>query len=91
VLSDLQFEELIKSIFELLSKNKASPEDGMEIAQEILLASVERLAKEYGTTAENITRQLKSLQQQPKQQQKYAGVFGNRGWAGNSGGMNEDN
>lgn len=93
MLDDPKFNETLDKILEILSDIKASPEDGMEIAQEILMMSIERFAKANNTTPEEISKII--IKQQQQQYRAVPGtpntIFGFRGWSGNSGGMNEDN
>lgn len=91
MLDDPKFNETIEKIFKILSDIKASPEDGMEIAQEILMTSIERFAKANNTTPEEIAKLIAKQPMLPVAPRTANTIFGLRGWIGNESGLKEDN
>jgi hypothetical protein len=86
-------EELIRIIFEVLNQQKVSPEEGFVIAEEILLSSVERLAKINNLSPEQVNNHLlkqAGLQEAPTKKTPYI-VGSGRGWIGNPNATTENN
>lgn len=94
-------EDLIKQIFEFLNQQKISPEEGFFIAEEILLSSIERLAKLNNLNPEDIKTRILEFHQglnidpspnhsPPEKKRPYIVGVG-RGWIGNPNTLTEDN
>ena len=91
MLDDPSFNETMDKIMMILSEVKATPEDGMEIAQEILMMSIERFAKANNTTPEEMSKIIARQQMNQVVPGAPNTIFGLHGWVGNVSGLKEDN
>lgn len=91
MLDDPKFNEIMDKIMMILSEVRATPEDGMEIAQEILMMSIERFAKQNNTTPEEISKIIAKQQMHQTVPGAPNTIFGLHGWVGNDSGLKEDN
>jgi hypothetical protein len=97
-------EELMRQIFDFLNQQKISPEEGFFIAEEILLSSIERLAKLNNLSPEDIKLGILKFHQgleglvsdhktnhSPSERKIPYIVGSGRGWIGNPSTLTEDN
>jgi hypothetical protein len=85
--------EIINQVLAILNENKVSPEEGFRVAEEILFASMEGMAKLHNVSLEEIQARLgESLLSGAKEHQSKGFRIGQgHGWVGNSKTMTENN
>lgn len=86
-----RLDALINQIFKVLDEERVSPEEGLMIAEEILISSVERLAKSKKISLEELQAKLAERFSPQYAQPKRMMIGSNRGWVGNPKTMTEDN
>lgn len=89
-----RIEEIMLELFSLLNEKKVSPEEGFLIAEEILMTSMERYAKQNNVSPDEVHSKLLDhlIGGKQKSHQKSVYVVGqNRGWIGNPKSQTENN
>ena len=86
-----RLDALISQIFEVLDQERVSPEEGLMIAEEILISSVERLAKSKKISLEQLQAKLAERFSPQHGEPRKMMIGSNRGWIGNPKTMTEDN
>ena len=89
-----RIEEIMLELFSLLNEKKVSPEEGFLIAEEILMTSMERYAKQNNVSPDEVHSKLLDhlIGEKQKSHQRSVYVVGqNRGWIGNPKSQTENN
>lgn len=86
-----RLDDLIGQIFQVLNQEKVSPEEGFIIAEEILISSIQRLAKSNNLSVEELRQKLIERLTPQHPSAKKLMIGSGRGWVGNPKTITENN